>query len=647
MSNKQYEAGKINPFEVPYQTDISPSGIDAGTYGDDALAGLGLDKVPQRMAAKPTSINAIWADRKQPRRAIPALVGINWNGNPDDVRELLNNWHLIACKKAGRDVDPMRIIKGTVGDDESPDVDGASPLFAEYVALVQLAKSIYMDGLINPITVIQRNGGYVIESGERRWLAYHLLNLYAPDGDWTKIPAQKVDSSGYVWRQAQENTARRQLNAIGMARQLALLIMDAREGMEGDEYTPYEDVVLPGECDRKFYAQVANGNLHRVPRGMGDRIQAAMGLSKGRVNHYRSLLQLTDDETVNDLLWTMADMEDWGEKTLRDIGSLPIDEVRNVVMSDDWSLQDLQDRSTQVYLSPPEAMEPEREYAPVEPPPPPPEMPPVQHERAVNPPEETPPAKEYVGEWLFRRVKVYKPDDPLHGCDGVVTGIEADKRMRVEFVQGVDWYDIADLQRQPEPEGWLLSGTQVRVKKNGYPATVQYTAPSGMISVIFSNNQTFVYTPDELEVVGDNPTSHSMAVQNPAAEPISEPEPMDTPDDAELELLAIDDFKTQTFLFDLQSLANEQGHEKASQMLGNLTKISTEQLRRLARAGVLADKINEHHQAIHQMIEAIWRVSMIKEIMANTPSVFCHVDFKINLTEIDTDIHTGSVLDAR
>ena len=49
---------------------------------------------------------------KQPRRAIPASIRLHWNGDPEDVTEMLGIWHAIACAKAGVEIDPVAVVNG-------------------------------------------------------------------------------------------------------------------------------------------------------------------------------------------------------------------------------------------------------------------------------------------------------------------------------------------------------------------------------------------------------------------------------------------------------------------------------------------------------------------------------------------------------
>lgn len=334
MSKSKYRSGPgIDPF-APRSPEEADNAIFSGGRAAD-------DLVDPRIVATPTALDAIWADVRQPRRAIPASVRMHWTGSPDDVPELLNQWYIVATQQAGIQINLVDIL---VGRGDGVDVPEDAPaIFREYIAMVRLAADIHQIGLTNPISVVEQRGKYLIETGERRWLAFWLLLTTLQEERWGKIPAQKSDGRDFVWRQASENTARRQLNAIGMARQLALLIMETRRGLDGVQYDEYETLVLPGGCDRRFYAQIANGNLHSVPRGQGERIEQAMGLSKHQLSQYRRLLRLTDDDQVNDALWTRADVEDWPEKAMREIADrlTPVNLRDTVLGSSTWTLEDL------------------------------------------------------------------------------------------------------------------------------------------------------------------------------------------------------------------------------------------------------------------------------------------------------------------
>jgi hypothetical protein len=190
---------------------------------------------------------------------------------------------------------------------DPPESFKSTPIEDSLIQTVDLAVSIRESGLTNPITVVhQHDNTYQIETGERRWLAYHLLNLLSDGNDWSEIPARIMDTVD-VWRQASENSARQNLNAIGIARQLALLLMDLY-GM--DKFAPIDDFTF----EQEFYAQVADGNAYRIPRGKSADLLAATGLKHpDQLRHYRTLLRLDPD------VWIYADDHNVTEGEIRNI----------------------------------------------------------------------------------------------------------------------------------------------------------------------------------------------------------------------------------------------------------------------------------------------------------------------------------------
>lgn len=301
------------------------------TYDDDIF-----DALEPSVPFTSLPITNIWADVKQPRRAIPGLIRLNWDGDPAMVADLLQRWQQVAEQKAGKRIPLVDMLHGR-GEGFAEDESANHPYVADFIKVIRLAQSIHTDGLINPITVIKQGAKYVIEGGERRWLAHHLLEQHV-DEKYGKIPAIEGNAEDALWRQAHENNNRDSLNAIAKARQLALLIMDLRKNM--NDYQDYDELVVG--CDRIYYAQVANGRIHSIPPGMGERVESAMGLTIARVNQYRSLLKLTEDNAVNDILWLRASDEWWAEYFMRDIAKLPLDTLRGIVLGNqDWTQDDL------------------------------------------------------------------------------------------------------------------------------------------------------------------------------------------------------------------------------------------------------------------------------------------------------------------
>lgn len=293
--------------------DTSLEAADAKLYGN-------VDLVPnsERIVAKPVDIMTICADIMQPRRTLRG----EWDGHPDQVVQLLLAWHAVAEESIKQKINAAKILKGLGDGIDYKDAEGKPlplpPVAKKYVDLLQLGATIHKDKLINPITISRRKDKlfnlFLIETGERRWLAHHLLNHFVSP-KYGKIKATEVERD--VWRQAAENNNRDNLNAIQLARQLALLLMDMYKGDKEVHFDSIETLTFDG-CDRRFYAQVENGNVWKIKQGFAERVQAAMGLSSYRmVSAYRRLLRYSEDDKLNDEIWVKADSESWTERAIR------------------------------------------------------------------------------------------------------------------------------------------------------------------------------------------------------------------------------------------------------------------------------------------------------------------------------------------
>lgn len=275
-----------------------------------ARTGYDMSKIDAdngRLVAKPISIYEIFPDPKQPRRLLPG-----WLRYDRPIEDILADWWAMANDEAGHPIPLPELLTGEEtarSQDTGAPVPDPGPIESAFMKLVNLAATIRRDGgLINPVTVYKTGTVYQLETGERRWLAHHLLNFALIEDRWQKISARLVDSPS-IWRQAHENTARDDLNAISLARQLALLVMDIYQE-KGFEFQPYEVF----DHDRHFYAQVADGFEFPVAYGDRERIIAAMGKSNvSQVNQYRALLRLPDE------VWESADAENTAERPLRDV----------------------------------------------------------------------------------------------------------------------------------------------------------------------------------------------------------------------------------------------------------------------------------------------------------------------------------------
>src|SRR5262249_36018206 len=142
-------------------------------------------------------------DPLQPRRAIPSPVRIYWDGRPSTIATLFDTWFRMAVDERGKAFDIESFLRG-LDDAPRPEEDEKiGPIYASLTDLLDMAANIRANGLTNPITVANTGNGYHLETGERRWLAYHILNLYFEDEQdkWNRIPARVVEDFS-VWRQA-------------------------------------------------------------------------------------------------------------------------------------------------------------------------------------------------------------------------------------------------------------------------------------------------------------------------------------------------------------------------------------------------------------------------------------------------------------
>ena len=289
-SRKRRRLRATDPFADTPSGDnpLSVSAADAALFGE----------IRAREGVRPTlrllDIGDIQPDPQQPRRSLPLALRRQFDDRVASIPKLLEHW----VETTAPNVHLRAAL--ALSEDEWAEPVG-EPAFA---ALLALAASIRHDGLQHPITVARdEHGGFLLESGERRWLAFHLLCLYDRDGErWARIPAN-IQPERDVWRQASENSARDDLNAIARARQYALLLMDLwRE--RGHEFRPLADFAH----EQAFYAQARE---LRIPYGASARLLNAMG--RQHRNAFLRCRQLLD---LPRPLWERGDEENWSEDQL-------------------------------------------------------------------------------------------------------------------------------------------------------------------------------------------------------------------------------------------------------------------------------------------------------------------------------------------
>ena len=293
-----------------FDSDTEPSAAEdsAARFSNNTSK---ADIKSQPLRIRKLDITEIHPDPLQPRRLIIGQVREMWDG--ENVAALLEQWIDFA------NIDPIAQLQSQ--DDEHDLDDTTTPEVATLLTIIELAYSIRVDGLTNPITVASDANGYLIETGERRWMAYNLLALLYPEEvNWKKIPARIMPERS-VWRQATENNQRDNLNAIAKARQYALLMMAALQET-GEIIEPLDAF----DNEQAYYAQVADA---RVPRGYGERIRTSMGFqNRSSVNRYRDLL------TLDEFVWLASDDYGCSEYVLRDFVGLPPKEQRK--RFDEW-----------------------------------------------------------------------------------------------------------------------------------------------------------------------------------------------------------------------------------------------------------------------------------------------------------------------
>ncbi|MBZ0316066.1 MAG: ParB N-terminal domain-containing protein [Anaerolineae bacterium] len=204
-----------------------------------------LDNTHLRVEQLP--IQLVRPDPAQPRRVLPETIYQAFHQQhltPYQALKELIQLVQIAARQKGRPFTHVLDLLPNPNDETETDVPVTlTPEEILLRDLANLAVTIRDDGQVNPLTVVDKSEGmthiYQIETGERRywatWLMMEFLSGYQGDGS---IPCIIVPSNrASVFRQAKENTSRAGLNAIAMARQVALLLL-AAHGIESPTSDP-------------------------------------------------------------------------------------------------------------------------------------------------------------------------------------------------------------------------------------------------------------------------------------------------------------------------------------------------------------------------------------------------------------------------
>ena len=254
-------------------------------------------------------LDRVRPDPAQPRRVLPEVIRAEFLAGHINARQALERWEALVAEEASRLGRPRPDWRALIdrapedrGEDIALDAPGQpGPEEDALRAIVATAATIRHGGQVSPITVSEVEGGayFRIETGERRYWAHHWLNTWLGDG-FDQIQCIVVPQSS-PWRQAAENTSREELSAMAMARQLATLLLDLY-----DIHPPQD-----GPVSNDWYRQALN---HRVPRGEGEALRAALGgIERAQFSRMQSLLRLPD------AVWELADRYRLEERRLRPV----------------------------------------------------------------------------------------------------------------------------------------------------------------------------------------------------------------------------------------------------------------------------------------------------------------------------------------
>lgn len=267
-------------------------------------------------------LDMIRPDPVQPRRVLPEQIHRKFHDSRLTPTQALRELVQIAQVSARQNGRPFSNVLELLpdADSENEETVKQSPEEETLCDLVNLAVTIRDDGQVNPLTVVDMTEGvtrlYRIETGERRYWATWILRDFIPgyehDGmiDCIIVPSEKSS----IFRQAKENTARKGLSAIAMARQAALLLLTVH-GYE----IPVHAV------DNDFYGQALELDL-RGKREYTETILSAMGgIDKRRFSQYKLLLQLSDEALET------ADRHNLDEFRLRPVLQLPLESQQEMI----------------------------------------------------------------------------------------------------------------------------------------------------------------------------------------------------------------------------------------------------------------------------------------------------------------------------
>lgn len=278
------------------------------SIGSQGIGAEAIDSLrEQGIRVEQVAIALIRPDAAQPRRVLPETIHQAFHNEEitpiQALRQYIEKVRIMA-RQQGRPFE--NLLDLLLPADEEQDTPKLTPQEQDLRDLVNLAVTLRHDGQVNPLTIVDHSHGavphYIIETGERRYWANYMdmdfIPGYQGDGTVPCIILQPHQSS--VFRQAKENTARAGLNAIGMARQAALLLLEVH-GIK----PPF------GAVTHDFYRQALDLDLRSKREYTADILTAMGGISRHRLSQYKALLALPDEAME------IADRYNMEEKLLR------------------------------------------------------------------------------------------------------------------------------------------------------------------------------------------------------------------------------------------------------------------------------------------------------------------------------------------
>lgn len=287
-SAKKFEANSAIMNAIYHEVGENATRLNEGIKTDAERSAANLE-------VQYINIQLLRPDPIQPRRILPERIHQDFHQerlSPTNALKELITLAQVHARTAGRPFSNPFELLGTLDEDGEvgetpPALSAEEQLLRE---LIQLASTLQNDGQVNPVTVVNVSQGvmtqYMIETGERRYWATWLLRDFHPAYSHNgKIPCIVVPSDkASPFRQAKENTSRSGLNAIAMARQIALLLLHVHG---------YE--MPTGAVGMEFYRQALNLDL-RGKREYTEIVYSALGgISKYQLAEHKALLKLCDE----------------------------------------------------------------------------------------------------------------------------------------------------------------------------------------------------------------------------------------------------------------------------------------------------------------------------------------------------------------